>query len=295
MRWLCYFAVAALLSPPTVSAQTLREFLYKKTPQGELKLYAHFPSDWKPRQKRPAIVFFFGGGFRTGSPRQFRPQAEYLAARGMVAFRADYRVSSRHGVTADACVEDAKSAVRWIREHARSLGVDPDRLVASGGSAGGHLAAATALVPGFEEKQATVSSRPNLLVLFNPVLNTAIARSRPELAPVWRQISPNHFFTRPAPPTLIFFGDRDRLLATGREYMQKARRFRCPAWLYVAAGQRHGFFNREPYRTATLWLVDRFLARYGYVTGEPTLTLPAEADIKLEASSAEGDFLPRQQ
>src|ERR1700733_10765315 len=85
--------------------------------------------------------------------------------------RADYWVKSRHDVTPDACVEDAKSAVRWLRQNAAMLGIDPDRIVASGGSAGGHIAACTAC-PGLdaEGEDLQVSSRPNALLLFNPVL-----------------------------------------------------------------------------------------------------------------------------
>jgi acetyl esterase/lipase len=107
-----------------------------------------------------------------GRFEQFEPQASHLARRGMVAARADYRVKSRHGVTPKECVEDAKSAVRWMRAKASVLGVDPDRIVAAGGSAGGHLAACAAFAPGLEanEEDARISSKPNALVLFNPVL-----------------------------------------------------------------------------------------------------------------------------
>src|SRR5205823_3485066 len=128
-------------------------------------LHVHYPPDWKKEDKRPVIVFFFGGGWTQGKVEQFEPQAAYLAGRGLVAARADYRVNSRHGVTPDACVEDAKSAVRWLRLNAAMLGIDPERVVAAGGSAGGHIAACTTC-PGLdaEDEDAKVSSRPNALV-----------------------------------------------------------------------------------------------------------------------------------
>ncbi|MEM8713895.1 MAG: alpha/beta hydrolase fold domain-containing protein, partial [Planctomycetota bacterium] len=71
------------------------------------------------------------------------------------------------------CVEDGKSAVRWIREHAAEIGVDPGRLAAGGGSAGGHVAAAIATVNGFNADQddLSVSCVPEALVLFNPVFD----------------------------------------------------------------------------------------------------------------------------
>src|SRR5689334_14234480 len=86
------------------------EQIYKKTEQADLSISISFPEDWKAGDKRPAIVFFFGGGWTQGSVQQFAPQSTYLAKRGMVAARADYRVKSRHQVTPDKCVEDAKSA-----------------------------------------------------------------------------------------------------------------------------------------------------------------------------------------
>jgi len=88
----------------------------------------------------------------------------------MVTARADYRVKSRHGVTPKECVDDARSAVRWFRENAGKLGVDPNRIVASGGSAGGHIAACTTLMPEEELKDEKVSCKANALILFNPVL-----------------------------------------------------------------------------------------------------------------------------
>ena len=110
--------------PTKPTLQTKRE-TYKKTPQGALAMHLHFPPGWKAEDKRPAIVLFFGGGWRAGSVQQFLKQAEYLARRGMVVARADYRVKLRHGTSPVECVEDGKSAVRWLRRHAAELGIDP--------------------------------------------------------------------------------------------------------------------------------------------------------------------------
>ena len=88
------------------------------------------PDAEQPTDKRPAIVFFLGGGWKSGTPAQFQEHAKHFAARGMVAISADYRVASRHDVKAAACVADAKSAIRWVREsataalHAYEVGAD---------------------------------------------------------------------------------------------------------------------------------------------------------------------------
>ncbi len=122
---------------------------YKTAGDTKLNLYIFQPLGWKATDKRPAIVCFFGGGWTNGTLRQFLPQCKYLAQRGMVAIAADYRVASRNQVKAVECVKDAKSAIRFVRKNAARLGVDPDRIVAAGGSAGGHLAAACGTIAGF--------------------------------------------------------------------------------------------------------------------------------------------------
>jgi len=144
---------------------------YKTIGETRLKLHIFKPDVHKPSDKRPAIVFFFGGGWNSGSPSQFYPHCKYLASRGMVAMSAEYRVKSRNNTTPRECVKDGKSAVRWIRQRAEELGIDPGRIAAGGGSAGGHVAAATGTTRGFEEEgeDLRISSSPDALVLFNPV------------------------------------------------------------------------------------------------------------------------------
>jgi acetyl esterase/lipase len=265
----------------------VESYIFKKTPQGELKIHVHFPADWTAKDRRPAIVFFFGGGWTGGSVAQFTRQAEYLAARGMVAARADYRVKSRHDVTPDKCVEDCKSAIRWLRQNATKLGIDPEKIAASGGSAGGHTAAAAFTTKGLEPpgEDLTISSKPNLLVLFNPALNTSKLVDRMGSEKVARQISPNDNLTRDVPPAIIFFGTQDKLLAHGEEYVKKAKQLGLRAELYTAEGMGHGFFNKSPWTEATLAQADRFLARHGYTRGEPTIKPSEKAALKLAEKS----------
>jgi acetyl esterase len=137
-----------------------------------LKVYIFNPANHKPADKTPAIVFYFGGGWVGGTPTQFAMQAKHLAARGMVAICAEYRTKKSHKTTPFECVMDAKSCMRWVRKNAKDLGIDPKRIAAAGGSAGGHLAAATATLTDFDEdKDKSVSCKPNALVLFNAVFD----------------------------------------------------------------------------------------------------------------------------
>ncbi len=261
------------------------DHVYKKTPEGELVLHCYMPAEWKATDRRPVIVFFFGGGWKSGSYRQFEPQAQYFASRGLVAIAADYRVLNQHKTRPDKAVEDAKTAIRWVRVHAAKLGIDPDKVIASGGSAGGHLAAATALVEKFEDPNGPQAScRPNALVLFNPFLNgkgrTIKGSDQSNIA---EAISPTLYLHKNAPPAILFYGTNDPLLDQGREYVAKCRELGVRAELYTASDQGHGFFNRAPWIQQTTIQADAFLVALGYLQGPATLRPAAGAkDLKNE-------------
>src|SRR5690606_21290442 len=148
--------------------------VYKTVGDRELKLAIEKPADWKASDQRPAIVFFFGGGWVGGSPGQCQRQSEYFATRGMVGIRVDYRTIPKADKGPPiVCCADAKSAMRYVRSHAKELGIDPQRIAAAGGSAGGHLAAFVGMVAGQDDPQddLKVSPRADALVLFNPVFD----------------------------------------------------------------------------------------------------------------------------
>jgi len=274
------WAGVSLAASEPLPRPATKTFVYKKTNQADLEMVVHFPPGWKSSDKRPAIVFFFGGGWTGGRITQFEPQAAYLAERGMVACRADYRVKSRHGVTPKECVQDAKSAIRWVRENAGKLGVDPKRIVGAGGSAGGHIAACAALTPGVEPEgeNLSISSRPDALVLFNPVLRFS---GIPQLIErigndesLAKAISPTLHLTKDSPPSLLLFGTADRLLAQGNEFMEKSKRVGHRAELFLAEGQGHGFFNRAPWLERTTQRMAEFLSSLGYcpAPGQPSIS-----------------------
>ncbi|WP_231616017.1 alpha/beta hydrolase fold domain-containing protein [Novipirellula artificiosorum] len=280
---------------------------YKTVGDVSLRLWVFEPDGHQATDKRPAIVFFFGGGWKSGSPGQFEPHCRYLASRGIVAMTADYRVRTRHGTLADRCVTDAKSAVRWVRRNAPRLGVDPNRIVAGGGSAGGHLAACTGVVPGFDEidEDLSVSSVPNALALFNPAVLLASFQgvtldsekltdltTRTGVPP--QQISPIHHVESGQPPTIIFHGKSDTTVPykTVEKYAEQSNAAgnRCELKAYV--GAVHGFFNHgkgdkpTEYYQRTLFQLDEFLASLGYVDGPPTIQNPESLTRRLR-----GDFL----
>ena len=168
----------------------------------------------------------------------------------MVAARAEYRVYLKHGTSPDKCVEDGKSAVRWIRVHAGELGVDSERIVASGASAGGHVAACTGILEGYEAagEEHSISSKPGLLVLFNPAMvtdyriSTMIKIGSKEMA---ENLSPNRHLKPRTPPLIMFFGAEDFHLKGARETMEIVRNLGLEAELWIAEDQSHGFYSRK--------------------------------------------------
>lgn len=282
------FAAPADSLIPGSDKITTTTHTYKTIGDVKLELTCFTPADHKATDKRPAIIFYFGGGWTGGTPKQFEKQATYFATRGMVAITADYRVASRHKVTPDKCVMDAKSGVRWVRAHAAQLGIDPDRIVAAGGSAGGHIAACTGTVPGYDEESEDqkISSVPNAMILFNPVLNTRAdgwPRKDAGAALVARfgthgdALSPVHFVKKGTPPALVIHGKGDTTVPYAQaqafaEAMTQAGN-RCELAGYE--GQPHGFFNHgrgeNKMFLATTLEADKFLVSLQYIQGPATL------------------------
>jgi acetyl esterase/lipase len=205
----------------------------------------------------------------------------------MVAASAEYRVKSRHDVTPLECVADAKSAVRYMRAHASELGINPEKLAAGGGSAGGHLAACCGVLTTLDEpsENAKISSRPNAMVLFNPAVILAPEAGESNEIPERlkdrfkgrdpKLVSPYHHVSAEQPPAIIFHGRADttvpyRTVELFAAAMKKAGN-RCELVGYD--GQTHGFFNfgRGEKFFETVAEMDRFLGSLGYLEGPATV------------------------
>ena len=246
---------------------------YKEASGAKLFLHVFNPEGHKTTDARPAIVFFFGGGWNGGTPKQFEPHCQYLARRGMVAITAEYRVKSRNKTSPFECVADGKSAVRFVRANAAKLGVDPKRVAAGGGSAGGHVAAATGNCPELEEpgEDTKISSQPDALVLFNPVYdNGPKGYGHSRVQPRWKTISPMHNIRKGAPPTIVFLGTKDDLIpvATGEEYDRRMKAAGSPSELHLYKDATHGFFNQGrpgDHYADTVAKMDAFLVKHGWL------------------------------
>jgi len=141
------------------------------------------------------------------------------------------------------------------------------------------VAAATATVPGLEEKgeDSSVSCRPNALLLFNPVYdNGPEGYGHERVKERYKEISPMHNIHKGTPPAIVFLGTKDTLIpvATAEKYKQLMEQAGSRCDLHLYEDQPHGFFNRrksEEHFLKTVTEMDRFLESLGYLKGEPTI------------------------
>jgi acetyl esterase/lipase len=269
-------SLIAILMVCSLQAQRTDSILYKQVDSTSLYLHIDYPLTYDASLSYPAMVFFFGGGWNGGNIDQFAPHAKYFASRGMVCFRADYRVKSRQGTTPFESLKDAKSAMRFVRAHANQLGVDPDKIIASGGSAGGHLAIAVAVIDGFNEEgeDLSVSCVPNATVLFNPVFdNGPGGYGYDRVGEAYKEFSPLHNLREGMPPAVVFLGTEDALIPVEtasyfKTVMEKVGS-RCDLYLYE--GEGHGFFNYRRYENYkdTREKADNFLISTGFIQKKP--------------------------
>ncbi|RMF45237.1 MAG: alpha/beta hydrolase [Planctomycetota bacterium] len=290
-----HMAAAAFFLPPAAAWALGEEHVYKEVDGRKLRIYVTKPEQWKSSDQRPAIVFFHGGGWVGGKPGQFDEHARYFASRGLVCFQVEYRLLD--GKSSDPptiCIEDAVDAMRWVRTHASEFGVDPHRIAAAGGSAGGHLAAYLGCcLPAddpADRSPETVSAKPNALLLFNPVYDNGPGGwGTKRVGNRYPEFSPLHNISADDPPSIVFLGTEDKLIpvATAEKFRDRCQAAGVYSELHTYEGQPHGFFNfgrsGNRYFHATVTAADRFLAKLGWLEGPPTLPAPA-ADAQGDAS-----------
>ncbi len=189
----------------------------------------------------PTLLQIHGGGWVIGTKNeQGLPLMQHLAARGWVCITADYRLSP-HATFPDHLI-DLKRAIQWIRDHAAEYGANPDFLVVTGGSAGGHLAALVALTandpeyqPGFEHVDTSVQGCVPFYGVYDftnrhglwqhealtELLETRIMKAAYHETPeAYEKASPMSRVRPDAPPFLVIHGDLDTLAS-----VEEARRF----------------------------------------------------------------------
>lgn len=260
-------------SPVFVGA---KKVLYKTAPDslgGKAKLYLHVfdPAGWKAIDQRGGVLIFHGGGWARGKPATYVSDAKYWASRGLVGITGQYRLGDREGTSPAECVADAKSAVRYLRSHAGELGIDPKKIVIAGVSAGAHIAACTGTIPGHNDPQddLSVSCVPDAMLLYYPF---QMSNRNSDLAPL-------SFVNAATPPTLFAAGETDRIAPADRGILwgEKMNGGRNEFRLFIYRKTHHPSGGKHDIHEAgadndIIRQSDLFLAKLGFLTGEPTIT-----------------------
>jgi acetyl esterase/lipase len=218
--------------------------VYKKISANEsLNLRIFNPPGWSKTDKRPVIVTVFGGAWQFCCVEQFEPYWKYFTAQGFVCVAPDYRLGQ---YMEERSIPDVKSTFRWVRSHADSLGIDPNRIIGMGTSAGGHLSACAGTINGMEDaaENKAVSSRPNLLALFYPVLIFDNGSSGAVYRGLTRDpvaVAPAHHLSDSTPPTILMWGDRDDYRDGDSVFILKAASTKMVAVKKVFKNAGHDF------------------------------------------------------
>lgn len=246
---------------------------YKTIGDVTLNLQVYYPKGHKPTDKRPVVVVFYGGGWRSGATGAVHSDCADLAKRGLVAIAPEYRTKKKHKTSPRECLQDAKSAIRWIRSNAITLGIDPDKIVAGGQSAGGHLAAAIVTAKGFDEpgEDTSVSTKLDGLILYNPVIDNGPEKGsfgHKMVKAYWEDFSPRHNLHKDVPPTIIFQGTNDKYIPIEvmKGFHQELKALNGHCDLHIYEGAIHGFwFKDKKLRKETLEKTADFLKTIGYI------------------------------
>ncbi len=255
-------------------------YVYKEAGGHDLAAWTFVPEGHQPTDRRPAILFFFSSSWDSGLVSQFAPHCLHFAQRGAVAMAVEYRVSSQHGTGPLEAMADARSAVRWVRENAEELGIDPQKIVGAGGSAGAHIILSAAMIanPMFDDPadDKATSCVPDALVLFDPVVDVSSKTGfgvykfpDPRTA---KLASPARHVRRGLPPMVLFHGTADRVVSyeNTRRFAARMRRWPrrnvCQLMTYERQGHSFFNFNVDPrFFEATITQADAFLVERGFL------------------------------
>lgn len=247
-----------------------REIVYKKVADRELRLHIFNPEGWKATDKRACFITIHGGGWTNGEPKRMYPFADHYSKLGLVGISVQYRLHDpKTQTTVFDCVKDARSALRYVRAHAGELGVDAQKLIVSGGSAGGHLAAATAICEGVDEagEDVKISPIPNALVLLFPVIDTSTdGYGNAKIGARWKELSPAHNVRAGLPPTITFHGTGDTVtpFKGAQAFHDAMLKAGNRSELIVNDGGAHGYLMRtQPLYEECLSKSDVFLTSLG--------------------------------
>ena len=266
------FAAAEITPTELPDAET---FVYRDSTPEPLRLFVVKPTGWKENDRRTALIFFFGGGWTTGTPKNSIGWAHFAAEHGMVGIAPDYRTKGRHDTSPLSSVADGRAVLAWVQSHATELGIDPAQIVVGGNSAGGHVALWTAIQhapPGSDERESP-TRKPAALILFSTVSDTSESTGYTphRFGEHTTALSPVHQLDKTMPAVLAFHGDADKLVPIAQAFAlcDKLIADGNACELIIVPGGSHNFGNDLPeWQNKSRELMLQFLQRLGLITAQ---------------------------
>jgi len=214
-----------------------KTYIYKNSLDGELRIHVFFPEGHQKSDQRSAFLFFHGGLWDKPMVTQFVPQCMHFVSRGAVAATAEYRISKTHRSTPVDSILDAQSMHKVI------------------------------------EHDSYYDSRPNALILYSAIVDTAITNAGVERFPskkIAKKTSPTRHIRKKLPPAIFFHGREDGVspIATVEQFATKYRRKKNHCIFSPYSQATHSFFNfnvnRDHY-VHTIESADGFISDLGYL------------------------------
>jgi acetyl esterase/lipase len=256
---------------PVVTPLTLPDaetFVYREDGAATMRLFVVKPAGWKASDRRPGLMFFFGGGWTTGTAANSVGWAKHAAQLGFVGIAPDYRTKGRHDTSPLASVADARAALHWVQAHAAELGLDPKQIVVGGNSAGGHVALWTAITPNPPGSTAAEAPLHKPAALF---ITSAVSDTSTETGYTPRRfgadtlaLSPVHQLDAKMPPVLAFHGDADKTVPLAQSVALRDKLVAAgnTCELHIVPGGGHNYGGDVPeWREKTRTLLNDFLRR----------------------------------
>lgn len=260
---------AALTGPSPENIPGTDSYTYKHTAKRDLRVHVLRPLG---KATGAAVVAFSIGGWMFGRADGFLANGEQLAARGLTVIMPDIRNYCRDRANVVDEIADANAAMRWARDHAVELGIDPRRIAAAGGSSGGHIALSTAMFPEIGAGGGSgESSQPSILLLFFPCVDPTAeveqAVSAPALGDFAASVSPLlKLDERGLPPMLVLQGTDDPLYSDVNKFCDRAKALGDACEYHEYRDAKHGFLRpgQAHYEDGMADLA-AYLERLGYI------------------------------
>lgn len=262
----------------SIKAQKISTRVYKQIMGQDLSLDIYEPEKSVSPGKAPVIILFHGGGLVGGERSSLKYQCSFFAQRGLVAISPSYRLVPKGAQDIAAqvqlCIKDAKSAVRWVKQHGSELGIDTNRVFLGGGSAGGFLATEAALIDSINESSddLRISTKARALILYNPAYIPETRYTPPSV----------NYISKASPPSILFYGNMDTYKPGGDNFYNKLAGLKIPAELWVAQGEKHAFYNKSGWNEATTRKAYNFLLKLKLLDGSRTAEPDTDHTLDLQ-------------